>query len=275
MFPAKPVHLSLYFIYLVQQAGSCSPVTQASAALSWLHRKAALEDPSSHQTVCQLRTAIRRLTSRATVRHCPLTLEDYYKLLDILARPSASLSDIQCAALIALGFTAMLRWNDLQNLRSKHITFYPTHMSVLLEQRKNDQFRNGQTVVVCRTGHHSHCPVKVLARFLEKGAHQPDDCLFRRVTVSPIHGDFLRGVMSYTRARELLLAAFQRAGLDTHRVGTHSLRSGGATAASSAGIPDHLLQQHGGWRCSSSKDCYIDDNLECLLSVSRAILDTK
>ena len=46
----------------------------------------------------------------------------------------------------------MLQWNDLQNLRRKHVTVYPTYVSVLSEQRKDDQFHNGQTVVVRRNG---------------------------------------------------------------------------------------------------------------------------
>ena len=41
--------------------------------------------------------------------------------------------------------------------------------------------------------------------------------------------------LSYTRAREILLAGLKSIGLDQSKFGLHSLRSGGATAAAAAG----------------------------------------
>ena len=37
-------------------------------------------------------------------------------------------------------------------------------------------------------------------------------------------------------------------GLDPKRFGLHSLRSGGASAAANAGVPDRLFKRHGRWR---------------------------
>ena len=45
----------------------------------------------------------------------------------------------------------------------------------------------------------------------------------------------------------------------------HSLRAGGATAATNAG----LLTRHGRWRSESAKDGYVKDSVEKWLSVSR------
>lgn len=54
----------------------------------------------------------------------------------------------------------------------------------------------------------------------------------------------LKGVnpLSYTRAREILLSALESIGLDKSKFVFHSLRSGGATAAASAGIHDRLFK---------------------------------
>jgi len=51
----------------------------------------------------------------------------------------------------------------------------------------------------------------------------------------------------------------------------YSLRSGGATAAANAGVPDRLFKRHGRWRSESAKDGYVKDSVSSLLSVSRRL----
>ncbi|XP_063442628.1 uncharacterized protein LOC134722924 [Mytilus trossulus] len=69
----------------------------------------------------------------------------------------------------------------------------------------------------------------------------------------------LRGLkpLSYTRVREIILSALESIGLDKSKFGLHSLRSGGATAAASAGIQDRLFKKHGRWASDKAKDGYI------------------
>jgi hypothetical protein len=48
-------------------------------------------------------------------------------------------------------------------------------------------------------------------------------------------------MLSYTTAREILLSALSSIGLEKSRYCLHSLRSGGATAAASAGVDDNRI----------------------------------
>ena len=73
--------------------------------------------------------------------------------------------------------------------------------------------------------------------------------------------------VSYTRLRELVLEVFK----DIGYIGTHSLRSEGATAAASSSIPDHFFKPHGRWSSDSAKDGYVKDSLSLRLSVSKAL----
>ena len=56
---------------------------------------------------------------------------------------------------------------------------------------------------------------------------------------------------------------------DVSKIGLHSLRAGGATAAANNGIPDRLFKRHGRWSSETAKDGYVKDNLDSLLSVSK------
>ena len=64
--------------------------------------------------------------------------------------------------------------------------------------------------------------------------------------------------------------ALKRIGVNPDGYGLHSLRSGGASTAAAAGVPDRLIQQQGGWRSDAMK-AYIQESLPNLLQVSQVL----
>ena len=77
--------------------------------------------------------------------------------------------------------------------------------------------------------------------------------------------------LSYSRLRDLVLDAFKDIVPDISANATHSLRSGGATAAANAGVPDRPFKRHGRWASESAKDGYVQNSLSSLSSVSKAL----
>ena len=69
------------------------------------------------------------------------------------------------------------------------------------------------------------------------------------------------GCLTYGRMRELLKAKLDELGFSLTDFSLHSLRSGGATAAARAGVPDRDFQRHGHWKSESAKDSYVEDLL--------------
>ena len=128
-------------------------------------------------------------------------------------------------------------------------------------KRKNDQFREGSTILVTHS-HSSSCPVAVTERFLLAGGHQKSDYLFRKIRHTK-HGFSLRPQpLSYSRASELVRKQLKAIGLHPKQYGLNSLKSGGASAAAAAVIPDRLLVRHGGRRSESAKSMYIHETEE-------------
>ena len=77
--------------------------------------------------------------------------------------------------------------------------------------------------------------------------------------------------MSYSRANELLKKELKTEGLYSKQYSVHSLRSGGASAATALGVPDRLFQRHlGGWRSEAAKNNYLKETLDSLLLVTKA-----
>ena len=183
---------------------------------------------------------------------------------------SPSLTEVRLVAACLLAFSAFLRYDKVAKLRCCDVTFGPQNMTIRILSGKNDQYRQGDRVLVASTCSPT-CPVAMLERYYE---------LASLSTVSKLQ--LSRGIvvtkslrsqdsLSYTRLRELFLNKLAELGFDPKQFGLHSLRSGGATAAANAGIPDRLFKRHGRWQSESAKDGYVKDSVGALLSVSQSL----
>ena len=142
-----------------------------------------------------------------------------------------------------------------------------------LPRSKNDPFRQGSEVLVARTGTPT-CPVAMLERYITAVGIPMNSVayLFRGITKTR-NGETLRdsGPLSYTTVREQFRNKLIDLGYSTEGFGVHSLRSGWASAAAKAGVPDRLFRQHRRWKSELAKDGYVEDSDENRLSVSRKI----
>ena len=110
--------------------------------------------------------------------------------------------------------------------------------------------------------------------YLKQADIDPDSSyyIFRNVALMRSTGKYIlrpgNAPMSYSRVRELLLQKLATIGLDATQFGTHSLRAGGATAAVNMDISERLFLIHGRWKCASSRDRYVKDDVSRRLRVT-------
>ena len=99
------------------------------------------------------------------------------------------------------------------------------------------------------------------------------DFLLRRVSfLKSTQSYVLRsGKLSYTTCRDLFKEALRSVGVDPKKYGLHSLRSGGASAAAAAGVPDRLFKKHGRWASDNAKDGYVKETISNQLKVSLSL----
>ena len=76
--------------------------------------------------------------------------------------------------------------------------------------------------------------------------------------------------LSYTAARENIVSRLKSVNPELN-FGLHSLRSGGATTAVAGDVNERCIKRHGRWKCDSSKDTYVVDQLSSRLSVSKQL----
>jgi hypothetical protein len=133
---------------------------------------------------------------------------------------------------------------------------------IFIEKSKTDQGRTGEVVVISKSDDPRICPV-VWFKYLENIRDEESDFLYH-------HHNSPAGLSSSTpcgRVQKWLTAI----GLNGKEFGSHSCRSGGATAAAQAGVKLRLLKRHGRWK-SDAVFLYVRDSIIQKLEVTRGFL---
>ena len=271
-FPIQELHLVLYMQHLSESTESKTAVEEAVHALSWLHGLAGLQPLGGSPLVKATLEGLRRILAKPKVRKEPVTA-DMLKAMVEAAGPAPSLTEVRLLAVCLVAYAGFMRCDELLKLRGSDVTFNAEGMVVKIESSKTDQYREGASLVIARTGQVT-CPVAMMECYCRMGEvdHTSQAKLFRGIA-STKSGEHLRknGGLSYTRLRELLLGKVAQLGFDPVLFGMHSLRAGGATAAANAGVEDRLFKRHGRWKSESAKDGYVKDSLKCRLKVSKGL----
>jgi site-specific recombinase XerD len=273
--PANPTHVILYLTYLSNTVGSFASISQFLSALSWAHNLKGHVSPVRDPVVVEVVSGIKRQLACPTIRKEPFSTENIKSLFKIMN--TSSLTDIRNTTLIVLAFVAFLRFDEVTNILVKDISFKDSHIELAIPKAKTDQLRQGNVVVIASTGGYS-CPVSLLSRYMKSAgfskSKRDSNFLFTRVIFKNKRLQIFHTgkPMTYSNVRDIVKNKAQQIGLDPKCFSTHSMRSGGATAAAEAGVDERLMQKHGRWALASSKDKYVVDALHKRLGVSKVLL---
>ena len=239
----------------------------------FFHNACGVSNPCKSAFLLAILEGCKRVASKPSkLNRVPILPEHLVTLVNRFATPSASLGDIRDVCFCLLAFAGFLRFDELSRLRWSDISFFQDHIELYVSKSKVDQLGEGCTLVIASTGT-PHAPAlccSVMPLWL--GVILIRLSLFFKTLVFPLLRviPFSGTSLSYTRAREVVLAKFRAIGVDTSGIGLHSLRIGGALAALNSGVPDHVIKNHGRWKSDSAKDLYCRENLRRqLLATSR------
>ena len=180
---------------------------------------------------------------------------------------------IRDLAMILLSFAGFLRFDEVSSLKCNNIKVKDTFLVLYIEKSKTDQYRNGNEVLISK-GVSSACPYNMFLKYVRLAGLDLDSdfFLFRPIFRSKNICKLIykNKKLSYTTARESILARLKLVSGDL-KLGLHSMRSGGATAAANADVNDRMWKRHGRWKSESSKDGYVVDTVDKRLQVSKCL----
>ena len=144
------------------------------------------------------------MLAKPTVKKEPVTV-DILEAIVKDADKSGSLMDLWLTTACLLAFSGFLRFSEVICLRSSDFEISHERMKVRILRSKTDQLRQGDELVIARTGNRT-CPVAMIERYMNMKGMSWDN---QRYPFHPIQrtkkGENLRqtGKISYTCLREL------------------------------------------------------------------------
>jgi len=274
--PTDSLTVCLYLESLIQSGSSYSVLESAFYGIRWAHVTCGLKNPCEAGLVSNILESAKRALSKPICKKEPITPEMISRICECFAQPSSTLLDLRTAVLCLTAYTGFLRYNELAGLRCCDVRFIgDSHVELTIVKSKTDIYRDGSKVLLAKNDL-GPCPHSLLTRFVQEAGIDLSSELpfFRNLRYVSTGSHVLcdQG-LSYSRTRTVVLSALIRLGYSPHNFGLHSFRSGGATAAANAGVPDRLFKRHGRWKSDKAKDGYIKDNISSLLSVSKSIFN--
>ena len=270
VFPTSPFHFAIYLRHLMTEAKTAYPLESAVHSIAWFHLMGGEPSPADHPLVKSTLAGAQRLLAHQTTRKEPITVSQLVQLVASKANSVASLYNIRSVVICLLAFAAFLRFDELARLVRSDVKIENDMLNLFIQSSKTDQYRDGAWVVVA-SSRKATCQVAMMNRYLDRAGLSCDRPLFCQLPKTKYGYKQRSKGLTYSRLRELVLEAFKDIVPDISAIGTHSLRSGGATAAANAGVPDRLFKLHGHWPSESAKDLYVQDSLSSRLLVSKAL----
>ena len=268
--PADAFHVALYFNDLVINESSHSAIVNAYHGIRWGHINTGYDSPTDSQFVKVAFEGAKRLSEKGNNQKDPIDPEMLKQLVNYFGF-TGNILHLRFIVVCLLGFGGFFRISELLSIQVKHITFFNEYVDILIEQSKCDQLREGHIVKISKTGK-TTCPVYWLNKYLdvtELRDKKEGFLICRLYATKKGHNVHFQTGITYETIRKCFLAHLEQLyPNDVKRFGLHSLRSGGASAAANNDVPERLIDKHGRWKSSRSKDRYIKDSSEKRIKVS-------
>ena len=271
--PASEIQLAGFITYLadVVKAAPAS-IKVYSAAVRSLHVEHGYNDPFNGTTLPhRVFTGVKRsIGTHARLVRLPITLPTLRGIVSNVRADHTLLpiDQLMVAAASSLAFFGFLRCGEALAVKRNEISVESgtsRNLKLTIQKSKTDPFRQGCVLFVGSTNaaEAAVCPVRLTETYLNATATRP-------------HASLL---FAWQRGAALekkdFVAAVQRA-IQRHGVPNakaymgHSFRSGAATSAAAAGVPEWLIKAMGRWT-SSAYETYIKTPKSAVTTVSQAV----
>lgn len=211
------------------------------AAVAWFHRGAGFDPPPTSSALVRmtLRALVRKY-GRIVHKQPALSMAALTDALEALSLAGGTAA-VRDRALLLLGFAGALRRGELVAIRIGDLSWRAEGLVLLLPQRKTDQEGSGTRLPIPYVSDSRFCAARAVRAWLGLLPDaDPGRYLFRSVHRSgAIVGDGSAPLYACAVER-----AVKRACGDLY--GAHSLRSGFATAAAAANVPERAIARQTG-----------------------------
>lgn len=270
VLPAQPVQIALFITHLMDSGATHNTINSIIYSIKWVHGMCNKNDPTKNSYIVSLQESAKRAVRPLKQKKDPVSIEMLLELCNMYLGNN-DLLVVRDLTMILLSFAGFLRFDEVSSLLCSDVKIECDYLFLFIRKSKTDQYRNGNEVLIAK-GETIACPFSMFNRYVElSGVNLDSDFyIFRPIFRSKGTCKLIykNKKLSYTAARESIVSRLRLVSKGL-RLGLHSMRSGGATAAANSDINDRVWKRHGRWKSDSSKDGYVVDSVDKRLQVSK------
>ena len=237
VLPLQSAQVAHYLVHLDSLSVSQTAVSTALSAFRWLHGFVpglnCLNDPLSDQFLTKIANGVSRSQAKAKSRKQPLS-EDMVKSILLEVKKDLTRVEYRDALIIAFAYSLLLRADEVTHVNCQHIHKGEEGLKIFIPTSKTDAMRGGQFVFLSKS---NSLLMGIFWEYLERVGL----LLWQNKFLFPmIAFDFCSNknqianrILSYDNYRAIIKKHIGKLGLDIAKFGTHSCRSGGASAIAS------------------------------------------
>ena len=115
------IYVGLYLQHLMESAQHFSVIESAYYSIKWAHSLVGVNNPCDSEVITYLVDAARRKLNRPIKKKESVTLDKLFAKYNTADR---TLKYLRLLILCSLAYTGFLRYNELCNIKAKHINMY-------------------------------------------------------------------------------------------------------------------------------------------------------
>jgi integrase len=164
ILPCPEIYVGLYLQNLMESAQHFSVIESAYYSIKWAHSLAGVNNPCDSEVITYLVDAASRKLNRPIKKKESVTLDKLFAKYNTVDR---TLKDLWLLTPCSLAYAVFVRYNELCNIKAKHIKMYDHYVDIFVEKSKTDCYRKGNHVIISRLDS-LQCPVKILSSYLRE-----------------------------------------------------------------------------------------------------------
>ena len=248
VFPINKVEFSIFLITKCEIGASWSSLNSYICAAKCFHQLFCKD--ISNFIDFQVIHFLKKCSRKPNRKMRPLTKVEFDLIICKHLKMRNTLFLLRNICVLMFAYIAFLRYDDVSQIMWSNVNIVNDVVSVKLFDAKNDKWKSGQSVKFRL----NDVLLSVLKNYIRKAQlyqFRKNENVFLFCDIVDDDCNHFKK-LSYDNMREMLLGMCRVAGVDSHKIGTHSLRIGGCTEASRRGVPDYVIDYYGRWALNST-----------------------
>ncbi len=250
IFPMNKVEFSVFLITKAEEGACWSTLNMYICSAKFFLKLFQQPDMCLNLVDIQISNYLKKFCRKPDNKRRPLSKAEFDLIIQSNSQFLNSIVILRDLTLLIFGWIGFMRFSDLAQIKFCNVSLNSNQVKIRIFNAKNDKYKNGQTI----NFRLNDLLLKIVLRYIRfsglKSLHFDKDVfLFCNIVNNCCN---LMESLAYSEMRSAIFKLCNSVGINTERIGTHSLRIGGCSEASRRGVPDYILDFHGRWALNSN-----------------------